>query len=1009
MATKQLTYRVGMDIGELRRNAEAAGTATRQFKKELSELEAKQRAHRQSLTALGTGMVGFGAAVAFGLGAAAKAAIDWESAFTGVRKTVDGSDAEINALEGSLRNLARTLPATHEEIAGVAEAAGQLGIKRKDIADFTATMIALGETTNLTAEEAATDLAKFANIMGTSSSDVDRLGAALVALGNDGASTEKDIISMGLRIAGAGKQIGLTEPQVLGIASALSSVGIEAESGGSAISVTMIKIASAVNDGGKSLEDFAAVAGMTGAEFANKFQTDAAGAIVAFVSGLGDMQQAGGNVFGVLDQLGLSEIRVRDALLRSASASDLFSESIKVGSKAWIENQALADEAAKRYQTTEARLQVAGNQIKDALIDIGGAIAPMVASGAQGVGDLVRFFQELPGPVKEVVTWVGVAVGAVTLFGGAALIATPKILAFRTSMATMVATGGAFSGMLGKFGLAMVGPWGAAIGIGAALLSVFGIAVGGASRRQEELASAGKSVAQAIKEQNGVINDSVRKTAAKQAADHGLLGAAKGLGIELSSVTDAILGQGDAYDQLKGKLEAIVKAGTERTTAGKGGSPNQYSDEALAAQDLLKQLDELTAGKNDELQKDKDVTAASKESTDAHTAQAGATDQLAQSSQEAADALKDLIDQLDELNGRTLTAREAQRSYLDSIDAVGQSIKDNGTSLDINTVAGRKNLEALDGQAKAANDLADAAAKEAEANGGAAAGAAALTASLQASRQELFNSAKQFGLTDEAAWAYVDSVLAIPASASTDVLTPGSQEAQNELAMVREKVRDIPPGKEINLGVLSQEAIKTLEAVGFKVRTLPNGTVSVTALTGGAQAALDGFIQHNMGRQIPIKINLQGGGTVNQVGGHFYIGQADGGILRSYAGGGIEDHSAQIARTQSGTARMWAEPETQGETYLPWAQSKRADSLKYMRITARAWGYDVVPMAQGIRSYAGGGVTGATGGLSSVTVDGLSVQVFVGSREITDIVDVRVTEAARQTVRRIQSGAGNTR
>lgn len=274
VATKQLTYRIGMDIGELRRNAEAAGTATRAFKKELSELEAKQRAHRQSLTDLGTGMVGFGAAVAFGLGAAAKAAIDWESAFTGVRKTVDGSDAEIDALEGSLRNLARTLPSTHEEIAAVAEAAGQLGIKRQDIASFTETMIALGETTNLTAEEAATDLAKFANIMGTSSSDVDRLGSALVALGNDGASTEKDIISMGLRIAGAGKQIGLTEAQVLGIASALSSVGIEAEAGGSSISGAMIKISAAVANGGESLTSFADVAGMSSDMFAQKFRTD---------------------------------------------------------------------------------------------------------------------------------------------------------------------------------------------------------------------------------------------------------------------------------------------------------------------------------------------------------------------------------------------------------------------------------------------------------------------------------------------------------------------------------------------------------------------------------------------------------------------------------------------------------------------------------------------------------------------------------------------------------------
>jgi TP901 family phage tail tape measure protein len=944
VATKQLTYRIGMDIGELRRNAEAAGTATRAFKKELAELEAKQRAHHQSLTALGTGMAVFGASVAFGLAAAAKAAIDWESAFTGVRKTVDGSDAEIDALEGSLRGLARTLPATHAEIAGVAEAAGQLGIKRQDIAAFTETMIALGETTNLTAEEAATDLAKFANIMGTSAGDVDRLGSALVALGNNGASTEKDIISMGLRIAGAGKQIGLTEAQVLGIASALSSVGIEAESGGSAISNTMVKIATAVNEGGTALDQFAEVAGMSSDRFASKFRIDAAGAIVAFIQGLGEMQRTGGNVFGVLDQLGLSEIRVRDALLRSASASELFTDSIKTGSKAWAENKALAEEAAKRYDTTEAKLQIAGNRIKDALIDIGGAIAPMVAAGAEGIGDIVRFFQELPGPIKEVVSWVGLAVGAVTLFGGAALVATPKILAFRASMQTMVATGGAFTGALGKFGLFMAGPWGAAIGLGVTLLGLFAGQAGAASRQEASFAESGKAVAKAIAEQNGVINESVRQSTAKELADKKVYAVGRALGISLNDITDAVLGQGDAYERVSGKLHDLMDNGSK--------------DQQVVAEMLLNSIDAMVGGKREEIQAEKDVAAVTGETTDKQKGQAQSAEALAEATKEAAEALDSLIDQLDTLNGRTLSAREAQRGYLDSIAAVNQAITDNGTSLDINTVAGRANLEALDGQAKAALDLADATAREAEANGGAAAGAAALTASLQASRQELFNTARQFGLSEAEAWAYVDSVLAIPPEASTEVLTPGIQERQNELAAVRQKVNEIPPGKEINVGVLSQAAIQKLQELGFKVVTLPNGTVTVTALTAGAQGALNNFIASNSGRSIPIKINVQGGGQVARPGGRMW--EADGGIIRAYAGGGIEAHNAQIARTKPGTVRMWAEPETQGETYLPWAMSKRADSLKYMRLTARAWGFDVVPMSG--RSFAGGGINGGAGG-----------------------------------------------
>ena len=101
-----------------------------------------------------------GLLVGVGLGVAAKAAIDWESAWAGVTKTVDGSASELATLEGQLRGMAKTLPASHSEIAAVAEAAGQLGIKTKDVASFTKVMIDLGETTNLTADEAATSLAQ---------------------------------------------------------------------------------------------------------------------------------------------------------------------------------------------------------------------------------------------------------------------------------------------------------------------------------------------------------------------------------------------------------------------------------------------------------------------------------------------------------------------------------------------------------------------------------------------------------------------------------------------------------------------------------------------------------------------------------------------------------------------------------------------------------------------------------------------------------------------------------
>ena len=259
--------------------------------------------------------------LAVGIGAS-KAAIDFESAFAGVKKTVDATNKELSKLEQGIRNLAKEMPTAATEIAGVAEAAGQLGIQTPNILDFTKTMVMLGDSTNMSAEEAATSLARLANITGMSQNDFDKLGSTIVALGNNLATTESEITAMGLRLAGAGSQIGMTEAQTMSFAAALSSVGIEAEAGGSAFSKVMIEMQLATEKGGDSLQNFAKVAGMSSAEFSKAFKEDAPSAIMAFIEGLGSAEERGLSAIGILDDMGISEVRLRDTLLRAAVASD---------------------------------------------------------------------------------------------------------------------------------------------------------------------------------------------------------------------------------------------------------------------------------------------------------------------------------------------------------------------------------------------------------------------------------------------------------------------------------------------------------------------------------------------------------------------------------------------------------------------------------------------------------------------------------------------------------------
>lgn len=343
-------------------------------------------------SAVSTGMKATGAAVIAGGTASLKASISFESAFAGVKKTVNATDKELATMRKDILNMSKEMPTSANEIAGVAEAAGQLGIKTKNIAGFSKTMVMLGDSTNMSADTAATSLARLANITGMPQTQFDRLGSTIVDLGNNLATTEQEITDMALRLAGAGSQVGMSEADILSFAGALSSVGIEAEAGGTAFSTLMSKMKLATTTGGEDLQAFAQVAGMSSDQFAKAFKEDAAGAIVSFIQGLDNINKNGGSAIKVLDDMGLSDIRMRDALLRAAGASGTFTEALKIGNNAWKENKALTNEAKQRYKTLESRIKMLGNKFVALGIAVGdelkGPLADGVAAASDAIGGL---------------------------------------------------------------------------------------------------------------------------------------------------------------------------------------------------------------------------------------------------------------------------------------------------------------------------------------------------------------------------------------------------------------------------------------------------------------------------------------------------------------------------------------------------------------------------------------------------------------------------------------------
>lgn len=458
------------------------------------------------MTGLGNTMtVGVTAPIVAGVGAVVKSAMSWESAFAGVKKTndevVDSNGNVVYSyadLESGLRGLTAQLPASHEEIAGVAEAAGQLGIKSQDVVSFTKTMIDMGESTNLSAEDAASAIAKIANITGLTSDEYQRFGSSVVALGNNFATTESDIVSMANRLAASGTLAGLTNQEILGLATAMSSVGIEAEAGGTAMTQTLAAIESAVAAGGEDLQKFATVAGESAQEFADKWKNHPIEAIQDFIRGLGKLDEKGESATMVLDDMQLSGVRQSNMLKSLALAADTMTGAVDLSNRAWSENTALTNEASTRYETTESKLRMLKNQVVDMAIDFGGPFVDALKNGLeaskpliQTLSDMAKKFNELsPAQQQHIMKWLAISAAA-----GPALSILGKLT---TGLGSMFKVFGSVNSGIGKLvgklapmasgltgvGSAAVGATGAASNFGGAvglLSNPLGLVVGGAA------------------------------------------------------------------------------------------------------------------------------------------------------------------------------------------------------------------------------------------------------------------------------------------------------------------------------------------------------------------------------------------------------------------------------------------------------------------------------------------------------------------------------------------------
>lgn len=400
-------------------------------------------------------------------------AIDYETAFTGVKKTIKGTEEEYAALSDGIKRMSTETASGKVEIAGVMETVGQLTDKIENVLPITETAVKLGDTTVLKAGDAATQLTRLMNIMGASGEEAAAYGSTIVELGNNMATDEKQILNMSLRIAGAGTTLGLTGDQVLALSAGLSSLGIRAESGGSSISRVLLSMGEAANTGlgpmqeltdktgmsmrelqmlmenspsdfrkladsigmtntemknivkgGVHLQEFADISGMTAEQFAKAMEEDAYGALLSFLGGLGNLDEEGQTAYSVLQGLDLNTIRVRDSLMRGAAGYEQMTAAADMANKAFAEGTALEDEAALRYGTTASQIHQVKESFANLMVEIGDKLLPVINKLLDLATPIIDLLSKIPTEAIAAVggvAMIGTAVGGIVSTIGTAM------------------------------------------------------------------------------------------------------------------------------------------------------------------------------------------------------------------------------------------------------------------------------------------------------------------------------------------------------------------------------------------------------------------------------------------------------------------------------------------------------------------------------------------------------------------------------------------------------------
>lgn len=918
MATRSVNVRLVADVSSYTRSMRTAARSTSQV--------------ANAGAVVGTALVA-------GFAVAAASAAKFDKALSNVRAVSGASRKEMEQLRAAALEAGKTTSFTATEAANAEAELARAGVSVANITGGALKgALALAASGQVDLTEAAVVSAQAMNTFGLAGKDVTHI-ADLLAAGANKSAADVHGLAMSMRMGGLlAHQTGLSIEDTVGVLAAFADHALIGSDAGTSLKVMLQRLVPQSKEA-------------KGAMDAIGFSAyDAKGNFVGLTELAARMKTSFSKLTPEARNAAMATIFGADAVRSATILYELGADGVSKYVSAVDDQGAAQRMASVQTDNLIGDLERLRGAIEVALIESGSAANGTLRDMTQWVTRLVNAYNGLPPDLQRAVTgFTGIA-GAALLAGSGLLLLLPRIAATRAALVAMGLTAART-----RYALASMGRLGiVAVGIGLvtsainSLMDQFQAAPPSVAKLKAamvDFAQQGKVTGE-LARNFGKDLDGVGDAAAR-IAHPSVLKRTKDFFSTFDPFGDTDLDRSRA--KIKGideSLKQLVESGNAdiaaenfqayAAAAERGGTSTEKFQTLLPGYSSAL----LESGTNSKL---------------AATSQAELAKQLGVTADELQDQRTEaekLVDALNALNGVNISSAEKEIGFRQSLADLTEAVKDNGRSLDITSDKGRKVKGAFLEAAQAAMDHAQAVAQQKNSQ---QAGQAVLEKDISLLREQM----SAAGFSAAAIDKLVGSYLQLPVSVTTDVKAETAT-AISDLQGVQKQIKGTK-GKTVTVSTLTASARKNLEALGFKIKNTKGKQVSITVPTGSQQSAVNALaaaIAALRDKSVTVTTSyvIKGSKTVpdgtynGSTAGRSANGNLYGPAQRFAAGGMRENHVAQIAQP---TFRIWSEPETGGEGYIPMSPAKRVRSTQILGEIAGRFGYR-------LEKYATGGMSGFT-------------------------------------------------